>query len=73
MDFRVTLYFVLVFEFLVVPRCELIRNQGQLFVYTELRIRHFCNDQMLKIINEILILIYQMIKIFFIKYLSKIV
>ena len=51
MDFRVTLYFVLVFEFLVVPRCELIRNQGQLFVYTELRIRHFCNDQMLKIIK----------------------
>ena len=51
MDFRVTLYFVLVFEFLVVPRCELIRNQGQLFVYTELRICHFCNDQILKIIK----------------------
>ena len=72
MDFRVTLYFVLVFEFLVVPRCELIRNQGQLFVYTELRICHFCNDQILKIINKILILIPNDKKIFVIKYLPKI-
>ena len=46
MDFRVILYFVSVFEFLVVLRCEPNRNQGQLFVCTELRIRHFCNDQM---------------------------
>ena len=42
MDFRVILYFVLVFEFLVVLRCEPNRNQGQLFVCTELRIHHFC-------------------------------
>ena len=48
MDFRVILYFVLVFEFLVVLRCEPNPNQGQLFACTELRIRHFCNDQMLK-------------------------
>ena len=57
MDFQVTLYFVSVFEFLVVLRYEPNRNQGQLFVCTELHIRHFCNDQMLKI------MLFQILKV----------